>query len=258
MIFSTFISGRLLCGILRRNFCISTVMAVNPGKLKYLGQEEAQKIDEELFTDYAFSVDQLMELAGYSCAVAIAKSYPPEKLTPSNGAVLVCCGPGNNGGDGLVCARHLKLFGYNPSLFYPKKPNKPLFDNLTMQCLGMELPFLSEFPGDPETLQASYGLVVDALFGLSFTPPPPVRPAFAGVLDTLRRVRVPVCSVDVPSGYVPRCHSNCSDMPLDTWTLGHSTEQFSQYGSPTIDSCLQVKLQFPIQVTPYDPIGHSK
>ena len=27
-------------------------------------QEEAQKIDEELFTEYAFSVDQLMELAG--------------------------------------------------------------------------------------------------------------------------------------------------------------------------------------------------
>ena len=37
MIFSTFISGRLLCGIFRRNFCIYTVMAVNPWKLKYLG-----------------------------------------------------------------------------------------------------------------------------------------------------------------------------------------------------------------------------
>ena len=36
-------------------------------------QEEAQKIDEELFIEYAFSVDQLMEVAGYSCAVAIAK-----------------------------------------------------------------------------------------------------------------------------------------------------------------------------------------
>jgi len=36
-------------------------------------QTEAQDIDQELFTEYAFSVDQLMELAGYSCAVAIAK-----------------------------------------------------------------------------------------------------------------------------------------------------------------------------------------
>ncbi|KAH9283497.1 Synembryn [Echinococcus granulosus] len=37
----------------------------------FISQEEAQKIDEELFTEYAFSVDQLMELAGFSCAVAI-------------------------------------------------------------------------------------------------------------------------------------------------------------------------------------------
>lgn len=37
----------------------------------FYSQEEAQKIDEELFTEYAFSVDQLMELAGLSCAVAI-------------------------------------------------------------------------------------------------------------------------------------------------------------------------------------------
>ncbi|GCB82002.1 hypothetical protein scyTo_0022600 [Scyliorhinus torazame] len=41
--------------------------------VKYLGQEEAQAIDQELFTEYKFSVDQLMELAGLSCASAIAK-----------------------------------------------------------------------------------------------------------------------------------------------------------------------------------------
>lgn len=38
----------------------------------FFSQKEAQDIDQELFTEYAFSVDQLMELAGYSCAVAIA------------------------------------------------------------------------------------------------------------------------------------------------------------------------------------------
>lgn len=36
-------------------------------------QEEAQHIDEELFSEYGFSVDQLMELAGLSCATAIAR-----------------------------------------------------------------------------------------------------------------------------------------------------------------------------------------
>ncbi|WAR29482.1 NNRE-like protein [Mya arenaria] len=42
-------------------------------RIKYISQTEAQNIDQELFTEYAFSVDQLMILAGYSCAVAIAK-----------------------------------------------------------------------------------------------------------------------------------------------------------------------------------------
>ena len=49
-----------------------------------------------------------MELAGLSVASAIAKTY----LNSGNDSpsVLICCGPGNNGGDGLVAARHLKLF----------------------------------------------------------------------------------------------------------------------------------------------------
>jgi hydroxyethylthiazole kinase-like uncharacterized protein yjeF len=76
--------------------------------MKYLTQDEAQKIDQELFNEFAFSVDQLMELAGLSVAVALTKAYslPTEKSSH----VLVCCGPGNNGGDGLVAARHLKMF----------------------------------------------------------------------------------------------------------------------------------------------------
>lgn len=71
-------------------------------------QSEAIRIDEELFSDYGFSVDQLMELAGLSVASAITKTYLTNRSdSPS---VLICCGPGNNGGDGLVAARHLKLF----------------------------------------------------------------------------------------------------------------------------------------------------
>ena len=55
-----------------------------------------------------FSVDQLMELAGLSVACSVYAEYPPS----SHERVLVIAGPGNNGGDGLVAARHLYHFGY--------------------------------------------------------------------------------------------------------------------------------------------------
>uniref|UniRef100_A0A8C8ZFU4 NAD(P)H-hydrate epimerase n=1 Tax=Prolemur simus TaxID=1328070 RepID=A0A8C8ZFU4_PROSS len=124
--------------------CYSEVMASTA--VKYLSQEEAQAVDEELFNEYQFSVDQLMELAGLSCATAIAKAYPPTSMSRSPPTVLVICGPGNNGGDGLVCARHLKLFGYQPTIYYPKRPNKPLFTALVTQCQKMDIPFLGEMP----------------------------------------------------------------------------------------------------------------
>lgn len=67
--------------------------------MKYLNQEQATNIDLELFNEYKYSVDQLMELAGLSCAHAVAKCYRQNDLKKR---ILVCCGPGNNGGDGLV------------------------------------------------------------------------------------------------------------------------------------------------------------
>ncbi|XP_073495594.1 NAD(P)H-hydrate epimerase [Phyllobates terribilis] len=184
--------GRVQC----RQYRASAVME---GGLKYLSQAEAQAVDEELFNEYKFSVDQLMELAGLSCATAIAKAYPVSTFTSGLPTVLVICGPGNNGGDGLVCARHLKLFGYLPAVYYPKRPNKALFENLTTQCQKMDIPFLSEFPEEAEVIDVAYNLVIDAIFGFSFKGA--VREPFGSILNTLRRITIPIASVDIPSGW---------------------------------------------------------
>lgn len=153
--------------------------------LKYLNQTEAINVDLELFNEYKFSVDQLMELAGLSCAHAISKCFPAE----SHCRVLVCCGPGNNGGDGLVCVRHLSLMGYKPTIYYPKPTPKPLYENLAYQCQRMDICSITDCP-TVQSAAETYDLIVDALFGFSFKPP--VRPDFVPVVDLLQQTKLPI------------------------------------------------------------------
>ncbi|XP_025417137.1 NAD(P)H-hydrate epimerase [Sipha flava] len=159
--------------------------------VKYLKQDEAINIDQELFDVYKFSVDQLMELAGLSCATAIHKCFPPNDYKK----VLVICGPGNNGGDGLVCARHMQLFGYSSEVYYPVQTNKPLYCNLVHQCINSNV---TVFNSLPESI-IGYDILVDALFGFSFKPP--VRPTFLNIMDILKTTNKPICSIDIPSGW---------------------------------------------------------
>lgn len=86
--------------------------------------------------------------------------------------------------------------GYSPEIFYPKRPDKPLFKNLTKQCERMEIPFV-EISRDND-LGQTFGLIVDAFFGFSFKPP--IRSTFEEPISLLKSTKVPICSIDVPSG----------------------------------------------------------
>ncbi|KNC75936.1 YjeF [Sphaeroforma arctica JP610] len=163
--------------------------------VKYLTQEEAKSVDEHLMGDkYAFSIDQLMELAGLSVACAVAEQYPPALLNDKR--VLILCGPGNNGGDGLVAARHLKLFGYSVDVYYPKQKDVKLYKSLTTQCVNMEVDIHTDLPqldGD------KYGLLIDAMFGFSFHGEP--REPFKTAIARMNECDIDTCSVDLPSGW---------------------------------------------------------
>lgn len=90
---------------------------------KFLTASAAAALDKELMSTGAFSIDQLMELAGLSVSQAVYRVNPPWK----GDRVLVACGPGNNGGDGLVAARHLSQYGYKPTVYYPKRSKNELY-----------------------------------------------------------------------------------------------------------------------------------
>ncbi len=69
-------------------------------------------LDDTLMSKYTFPSETLMEIAGL--AVAQISHIVLNRLKQNKVCVLV--GPGNNGGDGLVAARHLKMMNYSVDL----------------------------------------------------------------------------------------------------------------------------------------------
>ncbi|KAK7190618.1 hypothetical protein DPSP01_007273 [Paraphaeosphaeria sporulosa] len=159
--------------------------------LRTLSAKSAAALDQELMSTGAFSIDQLMELAGLSVSQAVFKLQPLSK----GKRILVACGPGNNGGDGLVAARHLFHYGYQPTIYYPKQSKNDLYQRLKKQLQDLKVPFTDDFP----SALKSADHIVDAIFGFSFSGE--VREPFPSVIEALRDTKIPVLAVDAPSSW---------------------------------------------------------
>ena len=159
--------------------------------LRTIGPKAAAALDEELMSSGGFSIDQLMELAGLAVSQAMYALSPPSK-SPN---VLVTCGPGNNGGDGLVAARHLHHFGYKPTMYYPKQSKHDIFQRLRTQLEQLRVPFTNDFTG----AMGKTDYVIDAIFGFSFSGE--VREPFPAVIKALAESKIPVLAVDAPSSW---------------------------------------------------------
>ncbi|OHF03260.1 hypothetical protein CORC01_01313 [Colletotrichum orchidophilum] len=164
---------------------------VNNMALRTLGAKAAAALDKDLMSTGAFSIDQLMELAGLSVSQAIYRVHPPSRGLN----ILVACGPGNNGGDGLVAARHLRHYGYKPTIYYPKRSKNDLYQRLAQQLVDLDVPFVDDFVAAVESTDH----IVDAIFGFSFSGE--VREPFPAVIKALEETKLPVTSVDAPSSW---------------------------------------------------------
>uniref|UniRef100_A0A2K5SBT5 YjeF N-terminal domain-containing protein 3 n=1 Tax=Cebus imitator TaxID=2715852 RepID=A0A2K5SBT5_CEBIM len=171
---------------------------------------EAAALERELLEDYRFGRQQLVELCGHASAVAVTKAFPLPALSRRQRTVLVVCGPEQNGAVGLVCARHLRVFEYEPTIFYPTRSLDLLHRDLTTQCEKMDIPFLSYLPTEVQLINEAYGLVVDAVLG------PGVEPREVGgpctrALATLKLLSIPLVSLDIPSGWDAETGSDSED-----------------------------------------------
>ncbi|MCS6931729.1 MAG: NAD(P)H-hydrate epimerase, partial [Acetobacteraceae bacterium] len=124
----------------------------------------------------------LMEAAGRALARAVRRRFRPVRT-------LVLAGPGNNGGDGYVAARHLEQAGW-PVAVAPLAPPRAGSDAARAAALwrGPRLPFAAA-----EAARA--GLVLDCVFGAGLD-----RPLPEAVAEVLAAAGGPIVAADVPSG----------------------------------------------------------
>jgi len=126
---------------------------------------------------------QLMEHAGE----ALAKEV--QRLAPT-GRIAILCGPGNNGGDGYVCARLLAQRGRQVGVWAVCAPANPLCRQQAA-ALPADVIHLTGLPND-------VALVVDAMLGAGAHGEP--REPIASAIRHLHSAALPVLAADVPSG----------------------------------------------------------
>lgn len=128
----------------------------------------------------------LMEAAGAAVAVHIVRRY-------ARCPVAVLCGPGNNGGDGFVAARHLAEAGWEVRLALLGKKNA-----LKNEARAMAKRWTGPVEAMGPAVLDGAGLVIDALFGAGLTRE--VGGAAREALEAVVERGLPVAAVDMPSG----------------------------------------------------------
>ncbi|MGE5599249.1 MAG: NAD(P)H-hydrate dehydratase, partial [Bacteroidota bacterium] len=154
-------------------------------------------LDRRAQREYGLAGLILMENAGREVAAQVRARFGPAARA------AVICGPGNNGGDGLVAARHLHLAGHRVSCLLAADDEAFRGDALTnlriARALG--LPLHRPADGGEDGLAralADYDVVIDALFGTGFRGVP--RPPADGIIAAVNAAGRPVAAVDIPSG----------------------------------------------------------
>jgi len=143
----------------------------------------------------------LMERAGVGVA-QLAGALLADLVLKDDEYVLVLCGPGNNGGDGLVTARQLALAGtpVRVALFTEQNQLTPdCSHNLRMAGLYSINIIVVDTPAKCRSILASAVLVVDALFGTGGKPG--LSGLYARTAKALAEKAIPVIAVDLPSGF---------------------------------------------------------
>ena len=157
----------------------------NSHRCEIFSSKEMQELEKTNFIEknsYLF-----MKRAGYKVFKFIAENF--KKKQP----IIVICGPGNNGGDGLVVARYLRNYGYNITVYISQ--DKKNYKHEALKAL-------KDFRGSTKRIKSfklqKKALIVDGLFGIGIKRN--IKGKLSKLLNKINNSSNQVLSIDIPSG----------------------------------------------------------
>ena len=160
--------------------------------MKYiLDSHEMKQCDENTMQRCGMPSVVLMERAAMAAAQEIIKHYPETETK-----VLVVCGAGNNGGDGIAVARLLFLKGYQTAICFVGNREKMTTETAHQMQVA-------ENYGVPiceanEAFQQMWNVVVDAIFGIGLCRE--VSGRYAALLEQMNKMNAYKVAIDIASG----------------------------------------------------------
>lgn len=163
--------------------------------MNILNAEQMQAADAHAIHDLGILSLTLMENAASEVVKVIVERYPEKRR------VLVVCGKGNNGGDGLAVARLLKLRGWDASAVLLGRSTELKADPANNFARAVAMQVSVKESTDAALLQmrlVDSELVVDAIFGTGLTRA--AEGPYAQAIEAINASGKTVVAIDVPSG----------------------------------------------------------
>ncbi|MBI9044768.1 MAG: NAD(P)H-hydrate epimerase [Anaerolineaceae bacterium] len=152
---------------------------------------EMIEVDRLMIEEYQIKLIQMMENAGANLAKFTIDYLNEQKLSNK---VLILAGPGNNGGGGLVAARHLHNQGTRLSIKLTGKPENykgvPAHQLNILKKMGIH-----QLQSDD---LSHYDLIIDAIIGYGLKGNP--RDTARKWIEIANQSKLPILSLDIPSG----------------------------------------------------------